>query len=142
MIQYIKELSDFGLLILIWLVQLIIYPSFTYMNNENLLSWHPKYTTMISVVVMPLMLIQLFSTFYLTYNDFNLILLIQCILIILLWTTTFFQAVPLHNQIETANEMQTAATKLVQINWRRTIMWTFIVILNFIGRIDNIKHYM
>jgi Na+/proline symporter len=139
MLQYLKELSDFGLLILIWLVQLIIYPSFTYMDDANLSAWHPKYTNMISVVVMPLMLIQLFSTFYLTYNQFNWILVTQCILIILLWTSTFFQAVPLHNQIDSRNEMQKAAIKLVQANWKRTIMWTLIVILNFIGRIDNIR---
>jgi hypothetical protein len=139
MLPYLKELSDFGLLILIWLVQLIIYPSFNYMDDVNLSAWHPKYTNMISVVVMPLMLIQLFSTFYLTFNQFNWILFTQCILIILLWASTFFQAVPLHNQIDSGNEIQNAAVKLVQINWKRTIMWTLIVILNFIGKLYNIK---
>lgn len=139
MLQHIKELSDFGLLILIWLVQLIIYPSFTYMEDANLSTWHPKYTIMITVVVMPLMLIQLFGTFYLTFTHFNWILLSQCLLIILLWASTFFQAVPLHNQIESGNEIHNAAVKLVQANWKRTIMWTLIVILNFIGNLNNIK---
>lgn len=139
MLPYLKELSDFGLLILIWLVQLIIYPSFNYMNDANLSAWHPRYTNMITLVVMPLMLIQLLSTIYLTFYQFNWILLTQCILIILLWASTFFQAVPLHNQIESGNEMQNAAIKLVQINWKRTIMWTLIVILNFIGKLYNIK---
>jgi hypothetical protein len=139
MIQYFKELSDFGLLILIWLVQLIIYPSFTFMEDNQLLNWHPKYTQLITVVVMPLMLIQLFSTAYLTYNQFSWILLTQSILIILLWASTFFQAVPLHNQIDSHSEIQKAALDLVKANWKRTIMWTLIVILNFIGKIDNIK---
>lgn len=134
MIQYLKELSDFGLLILIWLVQLIIYPSFTYMAKANLIAWHPKYTAMISVVVMPLMLFQLVSTLYLTYTNFNYILILQCILIALLWASTFFQAVPLHNQIDSNIEIKKAAEHLVNVNWKRTIMWTLIVILNFIGR--------
>ncbi len=134
MLQYLKELSDFGLLILIWLVQLIIYPSFTYMEKANLIAWHPKYTTMISVVVMPLMLFQLASTFYLTYTQFNYLLLTQSILIILLWISTFAQAVPLHNQIDSGVEIKKATISLVQVNWKRAIMWSLIVILNFIDR--------
>lgn len=134
MLPYFKELSDFGLLILIWLVQLIIYPSFTFMEKANLIAWHPKYTAMISIVVMPLMLFQLASTFYLTYSTFNYILLAQCVLIVLLWAATFFQAVPLHNQIDSGIEIKKAADKLVQANWKRTIMWTLIVILNFLQR--------
>ncbi|MGM0580353.1 MAG: hypothetical protein ACQETL_06720 [Bacteroidota bacterium] len=134
MLQYLKELSDFGLFILIWLVQLIIYPSFLYMKRANLIAFHPKYTNAISIIVMPLMLIQLLTTFYLTYTDLNWILLIQSILIILLWAATFFQAVPLHNQIKSGIEIKKVTGKLVQANWKRTIMWTAIVILNFIDR--------
>jgi len=134
MINYLKELSDFGLLILIWLVQLIIYPSFTYMDKKDLHRWHPTYTKMITVVVMPLMLVQLFTTFYLSFSDFNWLLLIQCILIVLLWASTFFQAIPLHNKIENGQNIQKSAVALVHVNWKRTIMWTFIVVLNFVGK--------
>jgi len=49
---------DFCLVVLIWLVQLIIYPSFRYMSPEQLAIWHPKYTTLITLVVGPLMLAQ------------------------------------------------------------------------------------
>lgn len=134
MLQHLKELSDFGLLILIWLVQLIIYPSFTYMKRVNLIAWHPKYTNAVSIIVMPLMLTQLLTTFYLTYTSLNWIFLSQSILIILLWAATFFQAVPLHNQIKFGIELKKLTRKLVQSNWKRTIMWTVIVILNFINR--------
>ena len=140
MLQYIKELSDFGLLILIWLVQLIIYPSFTFMEKANLIAWHPKYTSMISVVVMPLMLIQLASTFYLTYANFNYILLMQSLIIVLLWSSTFFQAVPLHNQIDSGIEIKKAADRLVHVNWNRTLMWSTIVILNFISRFTTLNN--
>lgn len=142
MLHHLKELSDFGLLILIWLVQLIIYPSFTYMEESNLSAWHPKYTNMITIVVMPLMLIQLFTSFFLAYSEFNWLLLIQCVLIVLIWAATFFQAVPLHNQIENGDEMRKAANLLVSTNWKRTIMWTVIVILNFASKLGNIKQLM
>jgi len=137
MLLYIKELSDFGLFILIWLVQLIIYPSFTYFEKTKLQAWHPKYTSMISIIVMPLMLVQLAGTFYLTYIDFNSILLLQSILIILLWVSTFFEAVPLHQRIDSGQETKKVTEKLVRVNWKRTIMWSAIVILNFIDRITT-----
>jgi len=137
MLLYIKELSDFGLMILIWLVQLIIYPSFTYFEKARLQAWHSKYTSMISIIVMPLMLVQLASTFYLIYNGFNYILLLQSILIILLWMSTFFEAVPLHKKIDSGLEIKKVIEKLVQVNWKRTMMWSAIVILNFIDRITT-----
>jgi hypothetical protein len=140
MLQYFKEISDFGLLILIWLVQLIIYPSFTFMTKANLIAWHPTYSSMISAVVIPLMLLQLASTFYLTYMQFNYFLLAQCALIILLWLSTFFQAVPLHNQIDSGIEIKKAAENLIRINWNRTIMWSLIVILNFIQRFTTLNN--
>ena len=49
-------LVDFGLFILIWLTQLVIYPSFTYFREQDLTRWHRKYTRAISYIVMPLML--------------------------------------------------------------------------------------
>jgi hypothetical protein len=110
------------------------------MKKANLILWHPKYTNRISVVVMPLMLIQLALTFYLTYTSFNYLLLIQCITIILIWISTFFQAVPLHNQIESGVKMKKAAENLVQANWKRTIMWSLIVILNFIDRFTTLNN--
>ena len=134
MLHNLKELSDFGLLILIWLVQLIIYPSFTFMDKANLIVWHPKYTAMITIVVMPLMLVQISSTFYLTYNNYNWVLLIQSILIIFLWLSTFLEAVPIHNQIDSGIKIKEASENLINVNWKRTIMWTAIVILNFINR--------
>ncbi|SMG12212.1 hypothetical protein SAMN05661096_00478 [Marivirga sericea] len=140
MLHYIKELSDFGLFVLIWLVQLIIYPSFTFMKKSSLIIWHPIYTKRISVVVMPLMLLQIALTFYLTYSSFNYFLLFQSIIIIFIWISTFFQAVPLHNQIESGVKMKKAAEKLVQANWKRTIMWSLIVILNFLDRFTTLNN--
>jgi len=39
-IPLIRLLFDFGLLVLIWLVQLVIYPSFLYYEQDNLKRWH------------------------------------------------------------------------------------------------------
>ena len=52
-------LADFGLLVLIWMVQLVVYPGFKYYQRERLLEWHARYTSRISYIVGPLMLGQL-----------------------------------------------------------------------------------
>ena len=58
-ISKITLLVDIGLVVLIWMVQLIVYPSFTFYSKENLVNWHQKYTARIAVIVIPLMFLQL-----------------------------------------------------------------------------------
>ena len=70
-IPLIRLLFDFGLLVLIWLVQLVIYPSFLYYEQDNLKRWHEKYTQKITYVVLPLMMGQLIITTIHLFNDFS-----------------------------------------------------------------------
>ncbi|MAJ50932.1 MAG: hypothetical protein CMB82_04875, partial [Flammeovirgaceae bacterium] len=55
-ITLIRLLFDIGTLVLIWLVQLVIYPSFLFFERKNLKLWHDKYTKKVSFVVLPLMI--------------------------------------------------------------------------------------
>ncbi|MFT7231252.1 MAG: hypothetical protein ACI8TA_000458 [Cyclobacteriaceae bacterium] len=127
---------DFGLVILIWMTQLIIYPSFKYYDELQLVNWHQKYTVAISFIVMPLMLMQVALHGYQLYTAFNWLTVLAVLLIILTWLNTFAVAVPLHNQITTNTNPLTAAEKLVNINWYRTIMWSLVFL---IGLINNFK---
>ena len=54
----IQIMVDSGLFILIWLVQLIIYPSFRYTEEKDFVGWHARYTWVIGAIVSPLMLVQ------------------------------------------------------------------------------------
>ncbi len=42
-LEIIRLLLDFGLVVLIWMIQGIVYPSFLDYNTENLAVWHRKY---------------------------------------------------------------------------------------------------
>jgi len=64
MIEISRLLLDFGLCILIWMVQLIVYPSFLFFSDNNLFTWHKTYTKAIALIVMPLMLGQLSIVIY------------------------------------------------------------------------------
>ncbi|MFT6745260.1 MAG: hypothetical protein ACJAR8_001821, partial [Bacteroidia bacterium] len=54
-----RLIVDFGLVVLIWMVQLIVYPSFLFYKDTELITWHTKYTPRITKIVAPLMFAQL-----------------------------------------------------------------------------------
>lgn len=53
------HLFHFGLVVLIWLVQLVIYPSLAHIAVDRFRDWHRRYTERVSLVVVPLMFAQL-----------------------------------------------------------------------------------
>ncbi len=127
-----KLIIDFGLVILIWMTQLVVYPSFTYYAENNLINWHSRYTTAISIIVMPLMLLQVGIHGWYLFNNFSWTGLVAAIMIALIWVNTFFFAVPLHNQIASERNVLEAAASLVKVNWFRTVLWTFVFLLGLI----------
>ncbi len=130
-------LIDFGLFILIWMTQLVVYPSFTYFKDEDLYKWHTKYTTAISIIVMPLMLGQVGLHVYDLYANFNLLRLSTLIGIGLAWVNTFFFAVPLHNKITSGKEINPSAKTLVRVNWYRTIIWSLVFFISLVLTLKN-----
>ncbi len=127
-----KLLVDFGLVILIWMTQLITYPSFTKMSEENLSKWHASYTARISVLVMPLMIGQFGLHIYGLIQSTEIWQIIALMLVILAWTNTFFFAVPLHNQIASGDQISKAAQKLVSVNAWRTGFWTIVFLIDLL----------
>jgi hypothetical protein len=55
----LRQLIDFGLVVLLWLVQWIIYPSFLQVAPERLVDWHANYTQRMGYIVAPMMFGQL-----------------------------------------------------------------------------------
>ena len=117
----IKLLIDTGLFILIWIVQLVIYPSFLYYSAQDLDRWHAAYTQRISIIVMPLMLGQVIVYGYGLLMDYRSVDIFLCVLIAFNWLVTFLWAVPLHNNIQQSENSIQARHKLVRVNWLRTI---------------------
>lgn len=125
------KIVDFGLVVLIWMTQLIVYPSFTYFSESDLSIWHSKYTSAISIIVMPLMIAQVILYAQAILIEFSWIKLIAVFLIVLVWANTFLFAVPLHGKITQGKEIASAAEKLVSVNWYRTIFWSIVFLLNW-----------
>lgn len=134
-IHLYKLIADTSLLILIWLVQLVIYPSFKYFQKKELLIWHKIYTGKITIVVLPLMLSQLtLSLWLLIENYLSIYNILNLILVLATWFSTFLTFVPLHQKIDQPefSDKKVYILKLVKYNWLRTLLWSVIFILTLI----------
>jgi len=131
-INIIRLLLDFGLLVLIWIIQRIVYPSFLHYNSDKLISWHNIYTKRFSAIVIPLMFGQLGIAFYQLITEVSLYAVISLAIISLIWISTFRIFVPIHANISKGNGNQQMLTTLVHKNWIRTILWTLLFIYSFI----------
>lgn len=117
---------DFGLVVLIWIVQLIIYPGFRYYSPDALAIWHPKYSNLITLIVGPLMLAQVGVVGWEMLNRFSWPAVVSVVLVGLMWASTAFQAVPIHNAISAGDFSSETLASLVRVNWFRTVGWTAI----------------
>ena len=138
-IELIRTLLDFGMVVLIWLVQLVIYPSFKFYEAANLEAWHHFYTKRMAYVVMPLMIGQLFIYGYLFFLDQTIFNSIGFIIVVFMWLSTFFQFVPLHSKISNRDFSEVTLKQLVNRNWLRTVLWTGLFVFSFINYIKILK---
>ena len=129
-LETFRLIFDFGLLVLIWLVQLTIYPAFQYFSKESLMEWHQEYTLGISFVVIPLMFGQLITAGLQLLSEQSLFTIGSIILIALVWISTFTQFVPIHNTISSGSATENLLKELVTKNWIRTTLWSLIFVVS------------
>ena len=125
---------DFGLVVLIWLVQLIIYPGFRYYSPTELAIWHPKYSNLITLVVGPLMLAQVGLVGNNLWQRYSWPALLSALLVGLMWAATAFVSVPIHNAIAGGDASSATLARLVATNWYRTVGWTAIFLLGLVKK--------
>ncbi len=126
----LRLLLDFGLLVLIWLVQLVIYPSFIHFQKEDLVRWHKKYTPRITFIVLPLMLGQLMLYGSLLQQEKTVYSVGSFTLVLIAWLLTFTVFVPRHKEISANSYSEKTLSQLVTYNWGRTVVWTALFIWN------------
>lgn len=116
---------SFVLFGLIWCVQLVHYPFFLRSDKANFIEHIGFHKQRISIIVVPLMTIELATSGILAFesqqfaglNTFGLIV------VILIWLVTFFVQVPIHNSLSDGYD-ETLVQKLIKTNWIRTILWS------------------
>ena len=133
MLEITRLVLDVGLLVLIWMIQLIVYPSFLFYTVKELIAWHKMYTKAIALIVIPLMLGQLGIAIYHVFLVQNTYTLTSIVLVVFLWGITLLKFAPLHQQISEGNTHLQVLKKLVQMNWMRTIVWTLLFLMSAVS---------
>lgn len=114
---------------LIWLIQVIHYPSFRYINQEHFSTFHRLHTNRITFIVGPLMTLEFATGAYLFFQEnMSLWSSINLAGILVIWLSTAFLSVPAHNKLALSYGDATLQ-RLISTNWIRTIMWTLRAIL-------------
>lgn len=114
--------SCFFMLGLILLIQLVHYPSFSYINNQEFLNFSRFHQTRITPIVAPIMILELITSTLCYLENPTTLFLISFILTVLTWLSTFFLSVPLHGKL-LQKKSKTLISKLIITNWPRTIFW-------------------
>ena len=122
----IHSLVDFGMCVVLWLVQLVIYPSFLRIEPSELLAWHRAYTFRVSFVILPLMLGQLVLAILSVLEGPSILEWLAFALVLACWILTFFVSASLHRKIEQNDTTKETRQKLITTNWPRTILWSLV----------------
>lgn len=120
--------AHFGLVVLIWLVQLVIYPSFRWADPDRFTDWHKSYTRRLSVVVTPLMLWQAVGAAATAVRRPTPVSVAVILLIAMIWAVTFIGAVPIHRRLS-QRFRRTDVETLIRVNWIRTVGWSALWLL-------------
>jgi len=113
-----------GLFGVIWIVQIVQYPSFLRISEDQWQSFHRHHTNSISWIVMPLMLAEFTQTgMLLLRSGVTGDWFIPMLIILAIWLSTFFIQIPLHHKLEEGKDEQ-IIRRLILTNWIRTILWS------------------
>ena len=114
----------------IWVIQLVHYPSFHFVELKQYTTFQRFHMARISYVVIPAMLTELFTLILIviSMDQIDTLVLASAILLIFIWlmTAVFFSGV--HQKL-TLGYDQTVVDKLVKLNWGRTLLWTLRLLL-------------
>jgi len=126
-INIILSASMFGV---IWLVQLVHYPSFLYIEKEKFEEFEKFHMFRISLVVVPLMIFELLTAVLLQLKISEQIVMIHTALVIFIWVYTFLVSSKIHGEL-TKGFDSGLIKKLVTSNWPRTIAWSLKLIFAY-----------
>ena len=114
----------------IWIIQLVHYPSFHFIELNQYTTFQRFHMSRISYVVIPAMLTELFTLILIiiSMDQVDPIILASALLLIVIWlmTAVFFSGV--HQKL-TLGYDKAVVEKLVKLNWGRTLLWTLRLLL-------------
>lgn len=121
-----------------WMVQLVVYPAFRWIDATRFALWHRGYTAAVTWVVAPLILLQTGGVAVRLWlrRDPGLLWSLEAACTAVAWAVTVFVSVPLHDRLQghTAHEERLLCMeRLVRTNWLRTLAWSVCAVCSWIA---------
>ena len=107
---------------LCWFVQVVHYPLFRHIKLEDFPAYEKK-NFVTGYLAIPIMVIELATALALLYVNYDILLLINLILIGCTGLSTMLFQVPIHWDLS-KNATDALINKIIKTNWIRTISWT------------------
>lgn len=112
---------------LIWFVQVVHYPLFSYSAGDKFQEFEVKHCDLTGTVVVPAMVTELMSSFALALlwtGQQRWLLWLNFVLLCIIWICTATLSVPCHSRFCSSGYSGAVLSFLVGTNWIRTILWT------------------
>lgn len=129
----LQSIANYGMLGVIWLIQLSIYPGFGFIMPQRFRSFHAHHSLTLSTVLVPLMLIELVLAASLLVIGVPYGIGWQWLLFLLVlavWLMSFFVQLPLHQKLSDGYDYE-VISQLIRWNWVRTIACSLKSVLLF-----------
>ena len=117
----------------IWMVQLVHYPSFLYVDKNKYKRFQEFHMSGIGFIVGPLMAVELITgaMLLIIYKISNIYLFSSMLLLVGIWFLTAIVFTRIHSKLLNGYS-EKLIHDLIRFNWSRTIMWTTrLVLLSF-----------
>jgi len=121
---------NFAMFVLIWVVQLIVYPVFRLIETDSFSAWHRSYCNKIGIFVLPLMVAQLIESASACFFIGALLDWTKLSAVLCTWIATFFVSAPLHRKLAKHGKDQILIGRLLSTNWIRTFLWSGVFVIS------------
>ena len=110
---------------IIWLVQILHYPTFLYIDIDRYTEFQNFHMKNISFLIIPLMLLEFLTGFLLLFfvDEIDFYFSISFGLLVLIWLITALFFSKYHSALSNKYE-RVIILKLIRLNWVRTFFWT------------------
>ena len=110
---------------IIWIVQILHYPTFLFIDKERYTEFQQFHMNKISYIIVPLMLGELISglSILFTIENIQFSFYVSLSLLILIWLITGLFFTKFHSELSKKFSHNTIL-RLIRLNWIRTVFWT------------------
>ena len=113
----------------IWVIQLVHYPSFKYVKDSDYIIFQKYHMSNISYIVFPSMFTELITSLLIFFSgEKSFLFMLSMICLSLIWVITGVLFTKFHSTLQKGKDLK-MIEKMIKANWIRTLLWTMRLIM-------------